>query len=66
MTDSLNAQRALAAGAIGYVTRDEPGDAMADAVGRALDGRVGVSGPVKRPFVREIASVWDSTSRSIC
>jgi DNA-binding NarL/FixJ family response regulator len=36
----LQIERSLRAGAVGYVSKDEPADAIVDAIRRALDGRM--------------------------
>ncbi len=56
-SDMLFAERALAAGARGYVMKHEPSDALGDAIRALLEGRVFVSESVRRQFVLGIAGL---------
>jgi DNA-binding NarL/FixJ family response regulator len=56
-SDMLFAERALAAGARGYVMKHEGTDALGEAIRTVLEGRVFVSETVKKQFVLGIAGL---------
>lgn len=59
--ESAFAERALRAGASGYVNKNEPGAAVVEAVRDVLAGRIYVSGDFKDEIVRRLAANRETT-----
>ena len=62
--DSLYAERALRAGAVGYINKAHATDKIVDAIRHVLDGRIYVSEQIADKFQQTFTRVWHGSAEN--